>query len=42
MQTKVKLNIPQLTFPKLGQSRRHQSGSQKLPGSILIGAIHFA
>ena len=33
----MKLNIPQLNFAKLAQSRRHQSGSQEVPGAILTG-----
>ena len=33
-QTKVKLNIPQLTLAKLVQSDRHQSRKKEVPGSI--------
>ena len=34
--TYMKLNIPQLTLAKLGQSGRRQSKSQEVPGSILF------
>ena len=40
--TKVKLNIPQLTFVKSSQPERHQSVSQKVPGSIPTGGNFFA
>ena len=40
-QTEVKLKIPQLTFAKLAQSDRHQSGLQDDSGSILTGANIF-
>ena len=36
-QTKVKLNIPQLTLAKLVQSERHQSTPQEVPGSNPTG-----
>ena len=40
-QTEVKLKIPQFTLAKLGQSGRHQSGSQEDRSSILTGGNTF-
>ena len=37
VQTNVKLNILSTTLAKLTKSRRHQSRTQEVPGSILNG-----
>ena len=36
-QTKINLNIPQLTLAKVTQSCRHQSRTKEVPGSIPTG-----
>ena len=41
-QTKVNLNMPQLTLGKLAQSGKHHSGSQEVVGSIPTAGNSFA
>ena len=44
LQTKVRINIPKITFAMLAQLGRHQSESEAVPGTIATGGnwIYFA